>query len=60
MTLTIAPNAILISLTWVKTFSIYKVLSRIGMRTPLVTLLLRDGTIYLMYGIENYYPKDWL
>ena len=48
-TMTIAPNAILISLTWIKTFSIHKVLSRIGLRTPLTTLLLHDGTAFFMY-----------
>ncbi|PIL33709.1 hypothetical protein GSI_04334 [Ganoderma sinense ZZ0214-1] len=46
--MTIPPNAILICLTWVKTFSIHKDLSEIGVRTSLTTLLLRDGTAYLI------------
>ncbi|KAI1790332.1 hypothetical protein LXA43DRAFT_1062142 [Ganoderma leucocontextum] len=45
---TIASDAILICLTWVKTFGINKESSRLGMRTPLATLLLRDGTAYFI------------
>ena len=45
---TIAADAILIGLTWAKTFSINRDSSRLGVRTPLATLLLRDGTAYFM------------
>ncbi|RDX48618.1 hypothetical protein OH76DRAFT_1483717 [Lentinus brumalis] len=44
----IAADAILIALTWVKTFGINKDSSRLGVRTPLATLLLRDGTAYFL------------
>ncbi|KAI0700995.1 hypothetical protein C8T65DRAFT_559598, partial [Cerioporus squamosus] len=40
----IAADAILIALTWVKTFGINKDSTRLGVRTPLATLLLRDDT----------------
>ncbi len=50
---TIASDAILIGLTWVKTFGIKRESSKLGMRTPLATLLLRDGTAYFMYDIER-------
>ena len=50
----VASNAVLIILTWVKTFGIYKTLSRIGMRTPLTTLLIHDGTIYFVYGLHHW------
>ncbi|KAH9923022.1 hypothetical protein B0H21DRAFT_701311 [Amylocystis lapponica] len=40
----IASNAILLILTWVKTYGIKRESSRLGMHTPLATLLLRDGT----------------
>ncbi|KAM5537919.1 hypothetical protein V8D89_008395 [Ganoderma adspersum] len=46
--MTIPPNAILICLTWVKTLGIHKALSEVGIRTSLTTLLLRDGTAFLM------------
>ena len=45
---TIAADAILIGLTWAKTFGINKDSSRLGVRTPLATLLLRDSTAYFM------------
>ena len=51
--MTIAPNAILIILTWVKTFGIHKALSEVGMRTPLTTLLIHDGTAYFMYDVHH-------
>ena len=56
--MTIISNAILISLTWVKTFTIHKDLSKTGMRTSLTTLLLRDGTAFFMYDIENHFHRD--
>ena len=49
---TIASDAILIGLTWVKTFGISKDSSKLGMHTPFATLLLRDGTAYFMYAFE--------
>lgn len=49
---TIASDVILIALTWVKTFGINRESSKLGMRTPLATLLLRDGTGYFMYDTE--------
>ncbi|KAM5537905.1 hypothetical protein V8D89_008381 [Ganoderma adspersum] len=45
---TVASNAVLIILTWVKTFGIYKTLSGMGMRTPLMTLLIHGGTVYFV------------
>ncbi|RPD57834.1 hypothetical protein L226DRAFT_540198 [Lentinus tigrinus ALCF2SS1-7] len=44
----IAADAILIALTWWKTFGINKASTRLGVRTPLATLLLRDGTAYFL------------
>ncbi|RDX48635.1 hypothetical protein OH76DRAFT_1556930 [Lentinus brumalis] len=44
----VAADAIVITLIWVKTFGIVKVSSRLGVRTPLATLLLRDGTAYFL------------
>ena len=56
----IAPNAILIVLTWVKTFGIHKVLSNLGMPTSLATLLLRDGTAYFVYEPQtHFYSETW-
>ena len=40
---TIAADAILIALTWIKTYGIHKESSKLGIRTPLATLVLRDG-----------------
>ncbi|KAI0752826.1 hypothetical protein C8Q80DRAFT_1118138 [Daedaleopsis nitida] len=40
---TIAADAILIVLTWIKTFGINKDSVKLGMKTPLASLLLRDG-----------------
>lgn len=40
---TIAADAILIVLTWIKTYGIHKVSAQLEIRTPLATLLLRDG-----------------
>ncbi|EJF60686.1 hypothetical protein DICSQDRAFT_137227 [Dichomitus squalens LYAD-421 SS1] len=45
---TIAAEAILIGLTWMKTFGINRDSLRLGVRTPLATLLLRDGTAYFI------------
>ncbi|TBU33978.1 hypothetical protein BD311DRAFT_773874 [Dichomitus squalens] len=45
---TIAAEAILIGLTWMKTFGINRDSARLGVRTPLATLLLRDGTAYFI------------
>ncbi|TBU37513.1 hypothetical protein BD309DRAFT_995053 [Dichomitus squalens] len=45
---TIAAEAILISLTWMKTFGIHRDSSRLGVRTLLVMLLLWDGTAYFI------------
>ncbi|OSC97583.1 hypothetical protein PYCCODRAFT_1471755 [Trametes coccinea BRFM310] len=45
---TIAADAILIGLTWIKTFGIKRDALHTGMRTPLATLLLRDGTAYFL------------
>ncbi|KAI0645061.1 hypothetical protein C8Q79DRAFT_912324, partial [Trametes meyenii] len=41
---TIAADCILIVLTWIKTFGIQREGLSAGLRTPLATLLLRDGT----------------
>ena len=45
---TIAADAILIGLTWAKTFGINRDSSRLWVRTPLAMLLLRDSTAYFM------------
>ncbi|KAI0740828.1 hypothetical protein C8Q76DRAFT_689554 [Earliella scabrosa] len=45
---TIAADAILIVLTWIKTYGIHKVSAQLEIRTPLATLLLRDGTAYFI------------
>ncbi|CDO71086.1 hypothetical protein BN946_scf184844.g90 [Trametes cinnabarina] len=37
-----------IILTWVRTIGVKRESHRLGMRTPIVTLLLRDGTIYFL------------
>ena len=51
-----APNAILLCLTRIKTFSTHKVLYRNGMRTTLTALLLHDGNAFFVYGIEYSFP----
>ena len=55
---TIASDAILIGLTWVKTFGISKDSSKLGMHTPFATLLLRGGTAYFMYAFEYHPPRE--
>ncbi|EIW54180.1 uncharacterized protein TRAVEDRAFT_92176, partial [Trametes versicolor FP-101664 SS1] len=40
---TVVVDCILIVFTWIKTFSINRDSFRMGFRTPLATLLLRDG-----------------
>ncbi|KAI8971010.1 hypothetical protein BD414DRAFT_501370 [Trametes punicea] len=45
---TIAAEVILIVLTWIKTFGINRDALHAGVRTPLATLLLRDGTAYFL------------
>ncbi|KAI0365086.1 hypothetical protein BV20DRAFT_954980 [Pilatotrama ljubarskyi] len=45
---TLAADAILVILTWIKTFGIVRASLQTGMRTPLATLLLRDGTAYFL------------
>ncbi|KAI0645033.1 hypothetical protein C8Q79DRAFT_1011145 [Trametes meyenii] len=44
----IGSDTILIILTWYKTFGIKRVSMKTGVRTPLATLLLRDGTGYFL------------
>ncbi|EIW54159.1 uncharacterized protein TRAVEDRAFT_51880 [Trametes versicolor FP-101664 SS1] len=44
----VAAAAFLIVLTWVKTFSIVSYSFRGGSRTPLATVLLQDGTLYIL------------
>ncbi|KAI0941891.1 hypothetical protein AcV7_002456 [Taiwanofungus camphoratus] len=44
----IASNTIVLFLTWAKTYWISRESSRLGWNTPLITLLLRDGTLYFM------------
>ncbi|KAI0365082.1 hypothetical protein BV20DRAFT_955068 [Pilatotrama ljubarskyi] len=46
---TLAADAILIILTWIKTFGIKKDSLQTGMRTPLATLLLRDGKYHIVH-----------
>lgn len=45
----IITSACVIVLTWIKTFDIHKEASRLGMRTPLATLLLRDGEFHVRH-----------
>ncbi|KAH9889273.1 hypothetical protein C8Q73DRAFT_654019 [Cubamyces lactineus] len=45
---TIAADAILIVLTWIKTFGIKRDSMQAGVRAPLATLVLRDGTAYFL------------
>jgi len=46
--LMLASDVVLVVLTWIKTFEIRKSSSRFGFKTPLATLLLRDGTVYFL------------
>ncbi|OCH86713.1 hypothetical protein OBBRIDRAFT_796932 [Obba rivulosa] len=41
-----AAEILLLALTWIKTYGIRKAAHSMNIRTPLVTLLLRDGTLY--------------
>ncbi|KAI9062118.1 hypothetical protein FKP32DRAFT_1759258 [Trametes sanguinea] len=41
-------DSTVIVLTWVRTLGVKRESHRLGMRTPIVTLLLRDGTIYFL------------
>ncbi|TFK88256.1 hypothetical protein K466DRAFT_547432 [Polyporus arcularius HHB13444] len=43
---TITGTTMVILLTWLKTFSVHRDAHRLGIRTPLTTFLLRDGTLY--------------
>ncbi|KAI0327895.1 hypothetical protein GY45DRAFT_1256050 [Cubamyces sp. BRFM 1775] len=45
---TIAADGILIVLTWIKTFGIKRDSMQAGVRAPLATLVLRDGTAYFL------------
>ncbi|EJF60671.1 hypothetical protein DICSQDRAFT_127525 [Dichomitus squalens LYAD-421 SS1] len=45
----IAANAILVIVTWVKTFSIVKVSIQFHVRTSLARVLMRDGTLYFIF-----------
>ncbi|KAI0645031.1 hypothetical protein C8Q79DRAFT_912048 [Trametes meyenii] len=42
---TIAADVVIIALTWIKTLSINRGAYKMGMRTPVTTLLLRDGDV---------------
>ncbi|KAJ3556423.1 hypothetical protein NM688_g2035 [Phlebia brevispora] len=44
----IAADAIVLLVTWVKTWHTYKTASRVDVHVPLSYLILRDGTIYFM------------
>lgn len=44
--LVLASDSFLLIVTWVKTVGIRKNSMRLGLHTPLMTLLLRDGTLY--------------
>ncbi|KAI0628579.1 hypothetical protein C8Q77DRAFT_1076640 [Trametes polyzona] len=41
-------DTVVLVVTWMRTLSIKRESNRLGMHTPLVTLLLRDGTIYFL------------
>ncbi|KAL6300952.1 hypothetical protein BKA93DRAFT_799786 [Sparassis latifolia] len=45
-TASIFNNCLVLLLTWIKTYAIKRESARVGLNTPLATLLLRDGTIY--------------
>ncbi|KAI0760580.1 hypothetical protein C8Q74DRAFT_1451481 [Fomes fomentarius] len=44
----IAIDAIVLTLTWYKTYGIKRESGRLGMHTPYATLLLREGTLYFL------------
>ncbi|KAI0783711.1 hypothetical protein C8Q75DRAFT_833280 [Abortiporus biennis] len=46
--LMLASDVLLIVLTWVKTWSVRRSSAKFGFKTPLATLLLRDGTVYFV------------
>ncbi len=50
---TIAWDALVIILTWIKTAGIKKSLSQVGVNTSLTMLLLRDGEFSLLFYIDN-------
>ncbi|RDX48615.1 hypothetical protein OH76DRAFT_1483714 [Lentinus brumalis] len=49
----VASHAVLVFVTMVKTFSIKRLAWRSRMRTPLATLLLRDGILFLVLLVFN-------
>ncbi|KAI0644989.1 hypothetical protein C8Q79DRAFT_969050 [Trametes meyenii] len=49
----IAADAVLIALTWRKTYGIKRVSMKTGVRTPLATLLLRDGELLLSIQVVS-------
>lgn len=57
-------DALVLVLTWVKTVGIRKSLARIGVKTSVPILLLRDGTIYflllLALNVSNFVISDLL
>ncbi|EMD35655.1 hypothetical protein CERSUDRAFT_96770 [Gelatoporia subvermispora B] len=44
----IAAEVLLLVLTWIKTYQIKKASYALNLRTPIATLLLRDGTLYFV------------
>ncbi|EMD32804.1 hypothetical protein CERSUDRAFT_77180 [Gelatoporia subvermispora B] len=48
-----ASDAIVLCVTWHKTYALKREADQYGIRIPLVTLLLRDGTGYFMYAFRN-------
>lgn len=44
-TLVLASDTLLVILTWLKTFNMWRESTRLGIKTPVVTLILRDGEV---------------
>ncbi|KAI0781551.1 hypothetical protein BC629DRAFT_1594297 [Irpex lacteus] len=44
----VVAGTIVLLVTWYTTYSLFKETRRLGFRTPLTTLLLRDGTVYFL------------
>ena len=51
---TIACDAILIALTWIKTFGIHRAAAKAGTCAPLATILLRDGKYFSLAIVRLY------
>ena len=48
----VTSEGIFLILTWISTYGIARDCSRLGIRSPLTTLLLRDGELSALYGLS--------